>query len=834
MKASVKVWKITVTVFLAVLSFLLVMSGDVQAKSSTAAKGNLKLNQTGLTLVVGEKYRLKVIKSGIYSDLSYTWKSTKKSVATVSSNGTVKGIREGKATIKVTFSNGRKRTCNVTVLPEPDNINLGTYSLILNQKETFTIFCDIPEDEYTKYTYTSGNKRVATVDKNGVIKGVKPGSTKITVKTANGLKAVCKVTVCKGEVKYEDYDYTSYNKIVRIKAYKGKDEDVVIPKAMGGFKVRFIDDGAFMNNTTLKSVKIQSDSINIGIDCFKGCTNLKSINIDKVSYIGENAFEGCSSLDIIKLPNSEGIMRNGIFKNCRSLSNIEIPEGVNYISANAFEGCVNLTDIELPESVGLILEQAFFKCTHLKTVKLPENLTNMSAGAFMGCISLENITLPENMTTIEDDVFKGCSSLKSIDIPDGVYKLGSGVFKGCTSLESVTLPSRISAIGSSMFENCSFLKSIKIPENVNSIGDRAFMGCNTMKEIDVPKDVSSVGEYAFGYIKAGMKIPDFKLKCVSGTSAEKYAKNNGIEYEADNTIPVIEITGDKHEIELGVDELALKVAFYNMPDDFTYTWVSDDPEVATVTQDGVVTGNEFGITYIRVVTSNGYESEFMVSVIHSFGYKTNRDGTITITDYFGHYENLVVPSKIDGKTVTAIGEFAMVSSLEMKTVKIPSCVKRIKSSAFAECKNLKIITIPKTVESIGKYAFGYSVIDEGDDDAPDYYYERYNGIKIICYAGTAGEKYAKDNKFDYDLRTCITLDYKNVSIVTGSQYKLEATVVSSTPKGVTWRSSDSAIATVDQNGVVTAVSEGTCNIIATTSDGMKEICKVTVVQTGTV
>lgn len=93
--------------------------------------------------MVGEKCRLKVIKSGIYSDLSYTWKSTKKSVA--------------------------------------------------------------------------------TVDKNGVIKGVKPGSTKITVKTANGLKAVCKVTVCKGEVKYEDYDYTSYNEIVRIKAYKGKD-----------------------------------------------------------------------------------------------------------------------------------------------------------------------------------------------------------------------------------------------------------------------------------------------------------------------------------------------------------------------------------------------------------------------------------------------------------------------------------------------------------------------------------------------------------------------------------------------------------------------------------
>ncbi len=159
---------------------------------------SVSLNKTKLELKKGKTYTLKATVTPAGSvDGAVTFKSSKTSVATVSSNGVVTAKKAGTATITATTANGKKAACKVTVtvpatkvyLTKQINIKKGA-----TKKLTATV---LPTDSTDKLTWSSSNKKVVTVDKNGKIKGVRTGTATITVKTASGKKATCKVTVVK-------------------------------------------------------------------------------------------------------------------------------------------------------------------------------------------------------------------------------------------------------------------------------------------------------------------------------------------------------------------------------------------------------------------------------------------------------------------------------------------------------------------------------------------------------------------------------------------------------------------------------------------------------------
>ena len=153
-------------------------------------------------------------------------------------------------------------------------------------------------------------------------------------------------------------------------------------------------------------------------------------------------------------------------------------EGVDYkvssIGNSAFNGCTGLTSITIPNGVTFIGNSAFNGCTSLTSITIPNGVTSICEGAFQNCTNLVSITIPNSLTAIKRKVFQGCTSLVSVTISNGVMNIRASAFEGCTSLTSITIPESVTQIGEFAFCECTSLtyvecKSITPPKADNDL-----------------------------------------------------------------------------------------------------------------------------------------------------------------------------------------------------------------------------------------------------------------------------------------------------------------------------------------------------------------------------
>ncbi len=296
----------------------------------------------------------------------------------------------------------------------------------------------------------------------------------------------------------------------------------------------------FQNCTSLESIVLPKDMTIMGSNLFNGCTSLKSVVFpDALTFLSPNAFANCTALEEITIPasvknfgasntstNVTATTTSSTFLNCTALEKVTFEEGTVFekLGANAFEGCTALKTIDLPDTLTIIGNKAFLNsglesitipanvttlgsanatgytfqnCKSLKTVVFNEKLTTIYGYVFDGCEALEEVTVPATVTKMGNYVFSNCTNLKTVDFQPVLTiasaNAGSYMFQNCTSLTTVTLNSKATALPTYMFDGCSSLEGVTLPTGLTYLPQYIFRNCTSLKEITIPKTVKNFG-----------------------------------------------------------------------------------------------------------------------------------------------------------------------------------------------------------------------------------------------------------------------------------------------------------------------------------------------------
>ncbi|MGM9553855.1 MAG: leucine-rich repeat protein [Faecousia sp.] len=291
------------------------------------------------------------------------------------------------------------------------------------------------------------------------------------------------------------------------------------------------------NTVTSADIPAEIDGVEvtrIGSFAFQFCSNLTSVTIpDSVTSIGEYAFSCCESLKNATIPNGVTSIGDAAFKDCNSLMSVTIPDSVTDIGWDAFQDCTSLTSVTIPKGLTCIEVGSFYGCSSLTTLTISDSVTHIGGSAFRDCNSLMSVTIPDSVTHVDSLAFKGCSSLTSVTIPKNLTSIDSGAFSDCSSLTDINvaegnsnyisengilfnknktilhaypagktqteyvISDNVTTIDSLAFSGCSSLTSITIPDGITSIEWGTFEGCSSLTTLTIPNGVTSIGGSAF-------------------------------------------------------------------------------------------------------------------------------------------------------------------------------------------------------------------------------------------------------------------------------------------------------------------------------------------------
>ena len=189
----------------------------------------------------------------------------------------------------------------------------------------------------------------------------------------------------------------------------------------------------FPSNDRLVSVELPNSLTEIGKNSFYECENLVEITIPKkVSVVSTSAFTGCTSLPVENgIRYADNFLVGVVEKYSDSYT---IKNGTKWIGDSAFEDCSSLASINIPNSVTSIGDSAFEDCSSLASITIPDSVTLIGNRAFYYCTSLTSVTIPNSVTSIGSYAFGECSSLTSVTIGNGVKTIEGGAFGYCYKL----------------------------------------------------------------------------------------------------------------------------------------------------------------------------------------------------------------------------------------------------------------------------------------------------------------------------------------------------------------------------------------------------------------
>ncbi len=161
-----------------------------------------------------------------------------------------------------------------------------------------------------------------------------------------------------------------------------------------------------------------------------------------------------------------------------------IPDKINGVEVRsigdyAFNNCSQLMEVRLPDTLESIGYHAFAYCPELENITISDNVKIIESGAFWGCESLKSLEIPGSVSEIPESLCWNDSKLEKLTLSEGTKVIKNYAFNGCNQLESVTIPDSVTEIGIRAF-GCKNLKTVTIGKNIKYLSKQAFYGCDSL------------------------------------------------------------------------------------------------------------------------------------------------------------------------------------------------------------------------------------------------------------------------------------------------------------------------------------------------------------------
>ena len=438
-----------------------------------------------------------------------------------------------------------------------------------------------------------------------------------------------------------------------------------------------------------------------------------------VTCIGGYAFQDCSNLTSVTIPNSVISIGFDAFTYCSGLTSVSIPNSVTSIGGHAFQGCSNLTSVTIPNSVTSIGEWAFYECSNLISVSIGNSVTSIVNATFYGCSNLTSVTIPNSVTRIEQYAFYHCSSLISVTIPNAVTSIGDYAFYQCSSLISVTIPNSVTSIGVNAFEGCSGLTSVTIPNSVTSIEQYAFGGCWGLTSVTIGNSVTNIGNGAFSVCSGLTEIHSLAPEPPTNSSIPIYvpcgaSSNYQAAYGWSDFTNIQErfsytLTANTADNTMGTADVTTAPTCTNNTATITATansgyrfdhWSdgnTDNPRTITVTSDTSISAifAQAGSSCDTISNQTNISINNNICQVTCCTGQTilcsidNERHTATVTGYTECEGEMTIPEAFvvenNVYTITAIGPRAFYECVGLTVVHLPITVVTYGEKAFAEC-----------------------------------------------------------------------------------------------------------------------------------------------------
>ena len=519
-----------------------------------------------------------------------------------------------------------------------------------------------------------------------------------------------------------------------------------------------IEEYAF-DATGLKTVNLPQSLTYIGNHAFSYSALTSIVIPENVTSIGESAFNGCSALTDIQLQNGIKTIEDNSFEECTSLTSIVIPNSITSLGKSAFKHCESLTSVTFSDNLKVIPAYAFYECTKLLSINLPEGLERIEKFAFMNDSKVTNVKLPASLKYIGPAAFSEFNKLEELHYEGQLSDWVKITFNdydineegdGGSYYPLDTNP--ISYTKNFYLRNGMQLKDIVFTADMDSISPMAFYGYKgTIDNVTVASGIKHlrIGKNAFTGVTATNLIIGTDLQKITGALPQgknvKYAGSmkqwcnlelTASPIAADGTINIDgQDLGTHLEIPEGITRIPsnhfCKLGFSTISLPSTLTEIADNAFNNC--------GNVKEIILPAQITSIGSSAFYGCDILKSVSRmepKAKSANTLSIgndafaycwyledinlgnIDYVGNgafdatkwYQNQPDGLMTIGNTIYKYkGENCMPANT---IINVPEGIKYISYEAFKDQTNLIGVTLPSTLQSIGKYAFYHCSLNE--------------------------------------------------------------------------------------------------------------------------